>query len=210
MIARFRGTAWGSCGTTLIELLAAITIGTMVLGILYMLVDASARSRAVVNARVADTEQGRQVLAWMADRLRQARYDSLAACPEGLILMGSGDGFPQRLAFRAVLDETVVPGRRIFAFYREGGTLWQETRAEDAREACDAEAMRTAPDPNRTALTAPIVKTFALQFFGPDGRPATSPAGVRSIGITLRLEAPAIARRVEGQTFNTSVTIRGP
>lgn len=200
----------GARGATLIELLTAIVIGTLVLGILYMLIDAAARSRAVVDARAADAEQGRQALAWVGDRLRQAGYDPLAVCPEGLILAGSGGGFDERLAFRATIDEAATPRRRIYTFYLEDGTIWQETRSEDSADACGGETARTVPDPNRTALTEPIVETFSLQYFGADGQPATAPQAVRSVGITIRLGAPSTAGRLEAQTFQSTVTIRGP
>lgn len=199
-----------SRGVTLIELLIVLSIGALVLGILYMLVDVSTRGGRIVHARVSDTDQGRQVLAWVADRLRQASYDPLAACPDGLVLIGSGEGFAQRLAFRAVIDAEAVSPRRLYVFYLEKDTIWQETRVESPGAPCDVEAARSQPDPNRTALTRPIVKKFELQFLGKDGQVTAAPSAVRSIGITLRLEAASTPRRVETQTFGTSVTIRGP
>jgi len=207
---RLRRHDHGDRGTTLIELLSAITIGLLILGILYLLLTGAARSRAAVDARVTGVEQGRQALAWITDRLRQARYDAVAACPDGLVLTGSGDGFAQRLVFRAVVDDAALPRRRLYVFYVEGGTLWQETRVEQEGDDCQAEMVRPDPDPARTALTGPIVKTFALRYFDQDGRPAAAPSAVRSVGITLRLDSSPAGRPGEAQTFSSSVTIRGP
>ena len=197
-------------GMTLIELLMAMTIGMLVLGVLYVLVEASARSQRIVNAVVAETEQGREALTWVADRLRQASYDPEAACPEGLILIGSGNGFEQRLAFRSVIDEEAERRRVIYAFYVQDGVLWQETRPEPPEEPCDAEATRSVPDPRRTALTRPIVRALDLRFFDAQDRPARLPRDVRSVAITLRLAAAATPGVTEAQTFQTSVTLRGP
>lgn len=210
MSRRFRRVHPADRGTTLIELLSAITIGLLILGILYLLVTGAARSRAAVNARVTDVEQGRQALTWISDRLRQARYDPLAPCPDGLIMMGSGDGFAQRLAFRAVVDEAASTRRRVYVFYVEGRTLWQETSAEREGDDCGAEMARSAPDPARAPLTGPFVKAFLLRYFDQDGDPAASPSAVRSVGITLRLDSSATGRPEKTQTYSSSVTIRGP
>src|SRR3972149_6824577 len=89
-------------GTTLIEVLTALAIASIVTTSLHLLVGSAIKARLIVNARVADQEQGRLALAFLADRLRQVNYDPRAACPQGVLRIGSGNGFSQRLAFRAV------------------------------------------------------------------------------------------------------------
>ncbi len=68
----------------------------------------------------------------------------------------------------------------------------------------------TLPAPDRTPLTAPLVRAFSLAYLDRDGRPAADPGAVRSVRLTLAVEAPSFAGRVETQTYETLVTVRGP
>jgi hypothetical protein len=126
-----------------------------------------------------------------------------------LVLIGNGDGFDQRLAFRATIDERQDPPRRLYAYYVEDRTIWQETRTEDDAS-CLAEADRATPDPRRIALTPRAVTAFALGYLDRNGEPTTAPAAVRSIRITLVLETESTPGQRETQTYQTVVTVRSP
>jgi hypothetical protein len=199
-----------SQGTTLIELVSALAVLSVVISSLYLLLGAGIRGRLIVHARVSDQERGRHALTWLVDRLRQVSYDARAVCPDGLILAGSGTGFDRRLAFRAVIDERAVPTRRIYVFYAQDRTLWQEAFAEEKDASCVAEANRLAPHPRRTALAPGIIRAFDLAYYDGRGAPAVEAATVRSVGIALRLEAESTPGRTEVQTYHTLVTLRGP
>lgn len=199
----------GARGTTLIELMTSLAVVAVVVASLYLLVGAGIRGRLIVHARVSDQERGRHALMWIADRLRQASYEPRAACPDGVLQAGSGEGFDQRLAFRATIDETLKPPRRLYVYYADGGTLWQETRVEDAAATCAEEAGRVAPDRARIALTFRIVREFHLDYLDRHGAATADPSLVRSVGILLRLETESTPGRFETQTYRTLVTIRG-
>lgn len=194
---------------TLVELVTALAVMTLVVGSLYLLLGAGIRGRLIVHARVSDQERGRQATAWLADHLRQISYDPAARCPEGLLLAGTGEGFAERLAFRAVVDARLDPPRRIYVFYTDRRTLWQEMRLDDEGD-CFAEHARSAPAADRVAVTPPTVEGFSLAYHDAAGRPAVRSERVRSVGITVRLEAPSTPGRVEAQTYHTLVTLRGP
>lgn len=197
-------------GTTLIELISALSVMALIVSSLYLLLGAGIKGRLIVHARVSDQERGRQALMWLADRVRQVNYDPQAACSDGLLLAGSGSGFDQRLAFRAIVDEDLTLPRRTYVYYTQDRTLWQEWFSEETGDPCFAETTRSAPDPQRVALTPRIVQTFELTYLDGRGTPATSVGLVRSIGVTLRLDAPSTPGRMESQTYRTLVTIRGP
>jgi hypothetical protein len=201
--------AAGSQGTTLIELVTALAVMAVVVASLHLLLGAAVRGRLIVHARVSDQERGRHALTWIADRLRQMTYEPGAECPDALVRAGTGDGFEQRLAFRAVVDEALVPPRRLYVYYAEGGTLWQEARIEEAGTPCFEEAGRTLPDRARAALTPRIVTGFSLTYLDRDGAVAGDPRLVRSIGIALRLETESTPGRLETQVYRTLVTVRG-
>ncbi len=150
------------------------------------------------------------MLNWIADRVRQADYAPHAPCPDGILLAGNGNGFPERLAFRAVLDENLVPPRRTTVYYPEGRTLWQETLIQETAGACLAEASRAVPDPHRVALTPPVVQTFELTYLDRNGNPTSGADLVRSVRITVTVETTSLSGRREFQTYQTLATLRGP
>jgi hypothetical protein len=199
-----------AAGTTLIEFISMLSVIALVVGSLFLLIGAGVKGRLIVRARVSDQERGRQALTWLADRVRQANYDPQAACPDGFVLAGNGNGFEQRLAFRATIDERMDPPRRTLVYYVQNRTLWQETLPADTVPPCVGEAARSYPDPHRVALTPPVVRAFDLSYLDGNGQPASTPAAVRSVRITLTVEAQATPGRLESQTYQTVVTVRAP
>ncbi len=199
-----------SKGSTLIEFISMLAVIALVMGSLFLLVGAGVRGRLIVHARVSDQERGRQALTWLADRVRQAGYDPQAACPDGFVLIGNGNEFDQRLAFRAAIDDRLNPPRRTYMYYVQNRTLWQEALAADTMPPCTGEAARSYPDRQRVALTPPVVRAFDLRYIDGNGQPASTPAAVRSVRITLTVEAQATPGRLESQTYQTIVTVRAP
>ena len=197
-------------GMTLIEVVTVLAIAGVVTGSLYLLLGAGIKGYLIAHARVADQERSRQVLNWVVERVRQADYAPQAPCPEGVLLIGNGHGFPERLAFRAVLDDSLTPPRRTYVFYLDGRTLWQETLIQEAAGACDAEADRRAPDVDRVALTPPIVRAFELAYLDRSGASTAAADLVQSIRITLTVETTSLSGHLESQTYQTLATLRGP
>ncbi len=197
-------------GTTLIEFVSMLSVIALVVGSLFLLVGAGIKGRLIVHARVSDQERGRQALTWLADRVRQAGYDLQAACPDGFVVIGNGNGFDQRLAFRAVIDERLDPPRWTYAYYVQERTLWQEMHSGDSAPPCSDETARLSPDPTRVALTPPVVRAFELGYLDRNGHPTSVASDVRSIRITLTVEAEATPGRLESQTYQTIVTVRAP
>ena len=193
---------------TLIEVVTVLAIAGVVTSSLYLLLGAGIKGYLIAHARVTDEQHARLALTWMAERLRQASNDSLARCPQAFVLAGDGSSYARRLAFRAGADPNL--SRQIYAFYLEHRTLWQETRTEESDGGCAAERARTLPAADRNALTAPLVRAFSLAYLARDGRPTEDPDAVRSVRLTLAVEAPSFAGRVEAQTYDTLVTVRGP
>ena len=213
-----------SDGLTLIELVSTLAIATLIVSSIYLLLGSMIRGRMIVHARVSDQERARQAMAWLADRTRQVNYDSTRACPEGFLRIGNGNGFAQRLSFRAILQE---PVRLTYVYYVEGQTLWQETRSQETSALCADESSRTSPDLNRIALTPPIVQPGGAgctaptwRFFcyfdeagcplGTPGCPPLDPNRVQSVGITMTVQAQSTSGQLELQTFQTATVVRGP
>lgn len=197
-------------GTTLIEVLAALAIGTIVTSSLYLLVGNTIKARLIVSARVSDQERGRLAVAWLADRLRQVNFDASAACPEGFLRLGRGSGFNERIAFRAVVDETLAPPRRTYVFYLDQQTLWQETLNQEPAELCAEEAERLTPSPARVIVAPPVVEEFRLRYLDGSGMEIADPARIRLVQLSLTVRATGASGRLESQTYETAVAVRGP
>ncbi len=177
---------------------------------LYLLVGNAIRGRLIVHARVSDQERGRLALTWIADRLRQVDYDEAAVCPEGFLRLGAGGGFGERLAFRAVIDESQMPPRRTYVYYLDEQTIWQEVLDEEGTGGCSEELERAAPLRSRAALIPPIVQGFRLQYLDAGERPTVDPARARLIRISLTVRATGAGGRLETLTYDTAVAVRGP
>lgn len=197
-------------GTTLIELVATLALAALVTSSLYVLLGTGIKGRLIVEARLADQEAGRQAVTWLADRIRQVSYDALAACPDGMLRIGSGRGFAERLAFRAVLDQTLDPPRRTYVYYVEGRRLWQETLTQEERRECSDELGRSTPDPGRLAITPAIIEHIDFTPLDAQGARTTSPSAVRLIRIRLVVQMPSAPGRKEAQTYETLAAVRGP
>jgi len=205
-------------GLTLVELVSSLAIAALVISSIYLLLSAVIRGRFIVHARVSDQERGRQTMAWLANRLRQVNYDPLRPCPDGFLLTGNGNGFAQRLAFHAILEDEDPPGalpddRLRYVYYVEGQTLYQEVRSEEAPPLCnDDEALRPSPDfTARVALTPPIVQGGGFSYLDRNGAPETDPTLIHSLRITMTVEADsAYGRAPEQQTYETVISLRGP
>jgi prepilin-type N-terminal cleavage/methylation domain-containing protein len=210
-------------GVTLIEFVVSLAIAALVLSSIYLLLGAVIKGRFIAHARVSDQERARQAMAWLADRLRQVNYDQDRPCPEGFILIGNGDTFAGRLAFRAILED---PTRRTYVYYVEGPagqqTLYQETRDQEDPTLCADETTRTGPDlAGRIALTPPIVQSAGSTctaspfrffcYFDENGVERTDPTLVHSMRITMSVEARSLSGQPpERQTYQTVASLRGP
>ncbi len=177
---------------------------------LYLLVGNAIRGRLIVHARVSDQERGRLALTWIADRLRQVDYDEAAVCPEGFLRLGGGSGFGDRLAFRALIDESQTPPRRTYVYYLEGQTIWQEVLNQEGAGACGEEGERAVPLRSRAALVPPIVQGFRLQYLDARETPTVDPARARLVRISLTVRATGAGGRLETLTYGTAVAVRGP
>ncbi len=204
-------SAWrGALGTTLIEVLTALAIGSIVTSSLYLLVGSTIKARLIVSARVSDQERGRLAIGWLADRLRQVNFDAAAACPEGLLRLGSGRGFGGRVAFRAIIDERVMPPRRTYIFYLDQETLWQETLIQEDPEQCSDEVDRRRPSTTRVVVAPPPVQDFRLRYLDANGLETGDAARVRLIRVSLTMRATGASGQLESQSHETTVALRGP
>lgn len=192
-------------GVALVDVLSTLAIASLVTASLFLLMGTTIKGRFITHARVSDQERGRQAMAWLADRMRQVNYDAAATCRDGLVRIGSGNGFSARLAFRAVIDRAQSPPRRTYVYFVENRTLWENVLAE-----CADDSVRGAP----TALTPPIVDALTLTYYDGAGTAITNPTDayrVQTVRLTITVSAAsALGRAPETQMYSTLIAPRGP
>ncbi|MGH2371859.1 MAG: PilW family protein, partial [bacterium] len=78
-------------GTSLIEVLAALTIGTLLMSTIYLAIGTAVRSRLLVDSMIHNQQHGRLVVQWLGDRIRQAGYavntgSALPRCRDAIVV----------------------------------------------------------------------------------------------------------------------------
>src|SRR5262245_61656683 len=118
----------GETGLTFMELLVALSIMALLFGSIHLVVGNAIAAKLMVSNRIADQSQGRQVMEWLADRVRQAGFradpaSSLPRCRNGIV---SQDPlyYPtaSSLSITADFDNTGTAETRAFKVETVGGT----------------------------------------------------------------------------------------
>ena len=216
-------TRWirlGERGLTLIEVLAAMTVGTLVLSSVYLAVGTAVRSRLLVQSTLHNQQHGRLIVQWMGDRIRQAGYavtpsSSIPRCRDALVVEDgaytptasalyfntdlANDGTPETIGFR--LDTESV-GVQSIAVVQQSGT--------------DCAAGATEQLANVTDPTSVQIVSLTFTYYNASGAEVTdlvTPASIRSIRmvrITLVERASAGAAGTRDQTWTLMVNLRNP
>ena len=210
--ARHRGQA----GISLVEVVVAMVIMTVVVGTIATLVGASVRSKMIVASRSSDTETARQALEMMSERLRNAglyidpavqpdRCDDMVVAkdpalrPTATQLYVAGEIFN---ANTTAGDEVIVLGYRL-----DGGRIVED------RSGCAVWAPTTA-DVSNPAI---VVTSLLFRYFGPSGGEIAVPTAdeeairsIRAVQISLTVRAEQGRSGAQIQRFTRLVMLRNP
>lgn len=206
---------------TLVEVLATLAIGTIVLSSMYLAMGTAVRSRVKVGLTIHNQQHGRLAIQWMSDRLRQAGYgvdtaSPLPRCRDALVVEDAGlQPTATRIFFNTDLDGPGALPTQTIGFYQ--GTEFVAGAAVPVLLQSVADCTTGAGTTAGSLMDPSSVRVLSLQFQYYDAAGAvvtdlTSPAGIRSIRrvrITLQMRA-AGPRDVEDQTWQTTVTLRNP
>ncbi|MGQ0571671.1 MAG: PulJ/GspJ family protein, partial [Armatimonadota bacterium] len=214
------GERRGERGMTLIEVLAAMAIGSLMLSTIYLAVGTAVRSRLRVMSTLQNQQHGRLVVQWLGDRLRQAGYavsytSSIPRCRDALVVEDptlnptsaqlyfntdlAADGTPETIGFSVGL-ETV--GSASVNVVRQSVTDCATGATEQVASVTDPTSVR--------------VTSLSFAYYDANGAAVTdltTPTGIRSIRmirITLVEEASAGAQGTRSQTWTILVNLRNP
>lgn len=210
----------GERGLSLIEVLASLTIGTLLLSTVYLAIGTAIRSRLMVESTLHNQQHGRLIVQWLGDRIRQAGYavntaSPLPRCRDALVVEDAtllstatrlyfntdvaGDGTTETIGFR--MGTETVGGASI--------NIVEEAVTNCATGA--ATQVSSVTDPTTIAI---LSLTFAYyDVSGAVVTDLTTPTGIRSIRmirITLVERASAGAQGPRDQTWTILINLRNP
>lgn len=207
-------------GMTLIEVLAALAIGSLVLSTMYLALGTAVRSRLLVASQLQSQQHGRLVLQWLGDRVRQAGYavnynSPIPRCRDALVVEDAslnptaaqlyfntdlvGDGTVETIGFR--LGTEIVGGATV--------NVVQQSVTDCVNGA--AEQLASITDP-----TSVSVVSLTFTYYDVNGAQVTnltSPTSIRSIRmirITLVERTSAGAQGTRDHTWTVTVNFRNP
>jgi len=200
----------------LLEVVAALSISVVAFASVHLTVGTAILGKLLTSSTVSKEQQGREVVEWIADRVRQAGFrasatSAFARCRNGIVSQDASY-YPtaSSLSVTADVDNDGTPETRTFQIETVNGVpAVTETVIECATGA-------VALDQPITSSTS--VKALALQFDYYDANGAavtnlTSPPAIRTIRyihVTVQVQASAGAHGPTTQTWTSTIALRNP
>ncbi len=213
----------GERGMTLIEMLAAMAIGTLVLSTIYLALGTAIRARLLVESTVHGQQHGRLVIQWVADRMRQAGYGvakahPVARCRDALVVEEAAlRPTSSQVFFNTDLDGTGAGEPTQTIGFRLGTEMVRGTSVAVLRQSVtDCAGTATPVETSITDPTSVAVDSLVFTYYDRNGTVVgdlSSPVAIRSIrmvrvAMVERAAAGAMEPRV--QTWNVLVNLRNP
>ncbi len=210
----------GERGVTLIELLAALTIGTLVLSSIYLAIGTAVRSHLLVQSTLRNQQHGRLVVQWLGDRIRQAGYrvdtaSPLPRCRDALVVEDASlRPTATYLYFNSdIADDgtTETIGYRVGTETAGGSPV---NIVEQLVTNCTTGAVTQVA--SVTDPTSIAILSLTFTYYNVSGAVVTdlvTPSSIRSIRmirITLVERASAGAQGPRDQTWSIMVNLRNP
>lgn len=194
----------------------ALSIMALLFGSIHLVVGNAIAAKLMVSNRVADQSQGRQVVEWIADRVRQAGFranpsSAIPRCRNGIV---SQDAlyYPtaSSLSVTADVDNEGTAETRTFQVETLGGIpAVTETVTE-----CTAGAATT--DQPITDTTSVRVQSLAFAYYDANGNAVTNLTNQAAIQSIRVVQVTVLVRALLGksgptdQTWTTEVALRNP
>ena len=174
------------------------------------------RSKLLASSWVANQQHGRLVVAWIADRTRQAgfRADPASALPRCRDRIVAEDAAyrptASRLFINADIDNDAVPETRGFSIQMQNGV----NVVTETIIACATGAVPViAPLTDSTSVEAQALNFSYYNAAGAAVTDLANPAVIRTIrtvGVTVQVRASAGAQGPTIQTWTTRIALRNP
>ena len=200
-------------GLTLLEVVSALAISFIALASIHLTAGTAVLGQLLTSTTVAKEQQGRQVVEWISDRIRQAGFgiagSSIPRCQNKVSTQAGYLPTSSQLWINADVANTGTP--QTFGFQVEnvsGVPTVTQTVINCA----------TGATPQDQPITSPTtIKVLALTFgyYDSNGNPINlgSPSSIqttRFITVTVQVQANGGARGPTNQTWSTNIALRNP
>jgi Tfp pilus assembly protein PilW len=207
-------TAGGQSGLTMLEVVAALSISVLALASVHLTAGTAVLGKLLASSTVAKEQQGRQAVAWIADRVRQAGFraagSSIPRCQDKIATQPGYLPTASELWVNGDVDNSGTPQTRGFRVETVSGV---PTLTETV---IDCVTGATAVDEPITSPTSVQVLGLGFAYYDANGNPVTnltSPASIgtiRGVAVTLQLRASAGARGPATATWTSTIDLRNP
>jgi type II secretory pathway component PulJ len=198
------------------EVLVALSIMALLFGSIHLVVGNAIAAKLMVSNRIADQSQGRQVVEWLADRVRQAGFranpvSSIPRCRNGIVSQDSLY-YPttSSLSVTADFDNSGTAETRTFKVEAVGGTqAVTETVTECATGA-------TTVDQPVTDTTSVRVQSLTFAYYDASGNAVTNLSdpvaiqSIRTVQVTVLVRALLGRSGPTDETWTTEIALRNP
>jgi hypothetical protein len=204
----------GETGLTLLEVVAALSISVVAFASVHLTAGTAILGKLLTSTTVSKEQQGRQVVEWIADRVRQAGFNlagsSIPRCQDKIATQTGYQPTASQLWINADVDNVGTPETLGFQLETvSGGTAVTETMITCATGA-------TAVDQPITSPTTVKILGLTFGYYDANGNTVTNltsaPAirTIRFVKVTAQVQANAGAHGPTTQTWSTSIDLRNP
>jgi hypothetical protein len=203
-------------GLTLLEVVAAFSISVLAFASIHLTVGTAILGKLLTSSTVSKEQQGRQVVEWIADRVRQAGLRTSVAtgtparCQNGIVSQDPSY-YPttSSLSVTADVDNDGTPETHTFKLENFNGV---PAITETVIECTGATSVK------QPITSTTTVQALALQFdyYDVNGGVVynlTSPTEIqkiRYVRVTVQVQASAGAHGPTTQTWKTNIALRSP
>jgi len=204
----------GETGLTLLEVVAALSISVVGFASMHLTAGTAILGKLLTTSTVSKEQQGRQVVEWIADRVRQAGFNlagsSIPRCQDKIATQTGYQPTASQLWINADVDNVGTPETLGFQLETVSGV----TAVTETMINCVTGA--TSVDQPITSTTTVKILGLTFGYYDAGGNVVTNltsaPAirTIRFVTVTAQVQANAGAHGPTTQTWSTSIDLRNP
>ena len=209
-----RGRTGGETGLTVLEVVAALSISVVAFASVHLTAGTAILGKLLTSTTVSKEQQGRQVVEWIADRVRQAGFttagSALARCQDKIATQSGYLPTTSQLWVNADVDNDGMPETRGFRIETVSGVpAVTETVIDCATGAITLDQPITSP-------TSVQVLALTFSYYDASGAAVTDLTSVpairtiRFVTVTVQARSTGVARGSTPQTWTSSIQLRNP
>ncbi len=199
---------------TLLEAVAALAITVLAFGSVHLTVGTAVLGGLLTSSTVAKQQQGRQVVEWITDRVRQAGFRAsgspIPRCQDRIATVSPYLPTASSLWVNGDVDNDGTPETRGFQIETVSGT------SAVTETVIDCVTGAVTQDQPITSPTSVQALALAFSYYDASGNAVTNlstPAAIRTIRfvtVTVQVQASAGAHGPTTETWTGSVDLRNP